>query len=144
MSDDIQARRLTLVCRWTAAGVLLVFGTIAGLLPAGSADGLRFGLVDQLLFFGLGVALALALLALTRPRIRADQTGIWVRNVFAERFFPWPVVAAVHLPSGAPWAQLELQDDQTVGLLAIQAGDGLLARRNVERLQARLDAARGP
>jgi hypothetical protein len=143
VSAEIQARRLTRVCRWTAAAVLVVFGVIALLLPAGSAGGNRFGPVDQLLFMALGLLIALGVLALTRPRVRADHTGIWVRNVLAERFYPWSVVVAVHLPSGAPWAQLELQDDQTVGLLAVQANDGALARRSVDRLQARLAASRG-
>lgn len=143
MSLQIRARRLTLVCRCTAAGVLVAFGVIAVLLPRGSVGGRQFRLVDQLLFFGLGAVLAVAALALTRPRVRADETGIWVRNVLADRYFPWSVVAAVHLPSGAPWAQLELRDDQTVGLLAIQANDGPLAQRDVDRVQARLLAFRG-
>jgi hypothetical protein len=34
------------------------------------------------------------------------------------------VVVGVHLPEGASWAQLELHDDETVALLALQANDG--------------------
>lgn len=123
MSVQLRARRLTRVCQGAAAVVLLVFGLLALLLPRGSSGGVRFGVVDQVLFFGVGLGLALGLLALTRPRVRADATGIWVRNVLAERYFAWAVVATIRLPVGASWAQLELHDDQSVALLAVQAND---------------------
>ena len=124
MSVEVTPRRLTRVCRLTAALVVAVFGVLAVLLPRGSGGGQQFGLADQLSFFAIGVLLAVGLLAFTRFRVRADERGVWVRNVLGERFFPWAVVARVDLPESASWAQLELHDDDTVALLALQTGDG--------------------
>ena len=124
MSVELRPRRLVLVCRVVAAVVVVVFGVLAVLLPRGSSEGQQFGAADQLAFFAIGLLLAAAVLLLTRARVQADEWGIRVRNVLGERAFPWPVVVGIDLADGAPWAQLELHDDETVALLALQAADG--------------------
>ena len=121
---DVAPRRLTLVCRVVAFVVVAAFGVLALFLPEGASSGRPIGLADQLAFFLIGALVAAGVLAFTRARVRADLTGIWVRNVLGERYFPWALVVTVALPDGAPWAQLELQDDETVALLAIQSNDG--------------------
>ena len=108
MTVEARPRRLTLVCRGVAALVVVTFGVLALLLPRGSSNGQVFGPADQVGFFGIGLLLAVGVLCLTRPRVRADGHGVWVRNVLGDRFFPWQVVVGVHLPDGASWAQLEL------------------------------------
>ena len=139
MSVEAHPRRLGLVCRGVAALVVVVFGVLALLLPRGSSDGQVFGPADQIGFFGIGVLLAVGVLCLTRPRVRADAGGVWVRNVLGDRYFPWQVVVGVHLPDGASWAQLELQDDETVAVLALQRSDreqtveAILAMRSLKR-----------
>lgn len=134
MSLVLRPRKLRRVSRLAAAVVLLVFGALAALLPTRAAEGQRIGLGDQLSFFAIGLLLAVGVLALSRPRVRASVEGIWVRNVVGERFFPWAVVILVHLPDGAPWAQLELHDDQQVPLLALQANDGPRALEGIAAL----------
>ena len=124
MTVESSPRKLTIVCRLVAALVLVVFGVLTALLPGVSEDGTVFGPSDQAAFFGIGVLIAAGLLAFTRARVRADHQGVWVRNVMGERFFPWGVVAGIELRDGAPWAQLVLQDDDTVALLAVQSNDG--------------------
>lgn len=124
MTVEVVPRRLTRVCRAVTVLVVAVFGVLAVLLPRGGAGGQTFGPADQVAFFVIGLLLAGAVLAFTRARVRADAQGLWVRNVLGDRFFPWAVVRSIDLPDGAPWAQLELQDDETVALLAVQAGDG--------------------
>jgi hypothetical protein len=124
MRLEVVPRRLTRVCRAAAGLVVVVFGALAVLLPRGPADDQKFGVADQIAFFGIGLLLAAAVLAFTRARVRADERGVWVRNVLGDRFFPWGLVVAVDLRAGAPWAQLELHDDETVALLALQANDG--------------------
>lgn len=138
MTVEVTPRRLTLVCRVVAPVVVVSFGVLAVLLPQGSTDGQVFGLGDQIAFFAIGALLATAVLAFTRSRVRADGRGIWVRNLFGERYFPWGVVRSIDLPDGAPWAQLELHDDDTVGLLAIQSNDGDSAVEAVLALRALL------
>jgi hypothetical protein len=142
MTIELRPRRLTRVCRAAAAAVVVVFATIAALLPMGSSGGKQFGPPDQALFLLTGLLLAGAVLSLTRPRVRADAQGLWVRNVVGDRFFAWSVVLGVHLPEGASWAQLELHDEQSVALLALQANDGQLAHQAVQQLQRQLAVAK--
>jgi hypothetical protein len=127
MKVDYTPRRLRRICLVLAVIVLVVFGVLALLLPRGTADGQAFGVADQLSFFGIGVLLTAGVLVLTRFRVRADERGIWVRNSLGERYFPWAVVVSVDLPDGGTWAQLELHDDETVALLAVQTSDGDVA-----------------
>ena len=140
---ELRPRRLVLVCRLLAVLVVGVFGVLAVLLPRGSSDGQQFGLADQLAFFGLGLLLAAAALLLTRARVTADERGIRVRNVLGERSFPWQVVVGVELPDGSSWAQLELQDDEVVALLALQTADRDAAVEGVLALRRLLRASRG-
>jgi hypothetical protein len=90
----------------------------------------------------LGVVIAGGALLLTRPRVEADATGVRVRNVLGFTWFPWEVVAGIRLDDGASWASLELQDDDTVGLLAVQANDGERAVETVLALRRLLAASR--
>jgi hypothetical protein len=121
--DHVPAR-LRRICQVLAGLVVVVFGLVAVLLPRGDDAVEAFGPVDQVAFFVIGLVIAGGVLVLTRFRVRADARGVWVRNSLGERFFPWALVVGVHLPQGATWAQLELHDDETVALLAVQTSDG--------------------
>lgn len=123
MSLVVVPRRLTRVARAVAAVTVVAFGILAWVLPQGATGNQQFGVGDQIGFFGFGVLLAVGVLAFTRFRVVADTSGVRVRNVLGERFFPWAVVAAVDLPRGAPWAHLDLHDDERVALMAVQAND---------------------
>jgi hypothetical protein len=124
MNVEHAPRRLGRICRALAVLVVVVFGGIALLLPRGNDAVETFGPVDQVAFFCIGLLIAGGVLVLTRFRVRADERGIWVRNSLGERYFPWAVVVSVNLPASATWAQLELHDDETVALLALQTSDG--------------------
>ncbi len=141
MSVVLRPRRLVLYCRLLAVLVVVAFGALALLLPQGASESASFGTADQVAFFLLGLLLAVAPLGFSRVRVRADERGIWIRNV-GERFLPWEVVVGVHLPEGAPWALLELYDDETVGLLALQSNDGEHAVEGVLALRRLLATGR--
>jgi len=121
VSVDHRPRKLRRLALGLAIGVLVAFGVLALLLPAGEGD--LYGPADQVSFFLIGVLIAGAVLVFSRFRVRADGSGVWVRNALGERYFPWGVVVSVDLPRGATWAQLELHDDETVALLAVQTSD---------------------
>jgi hypothetical protein len=123
--------------------LLLVFGVVAYLLPRGSAEGQQFALPDQIAFFCIGALLASAVLMFTRVRVVADERGVRVRNYVGEKDIPWQVVARVRLDDSSPWASLDLQDDDTVALLAVQANDGAMAVDAVLELRRLLTASRG-
>ena len=137
----VRPRRLTLVCRSIAAVVVVVFTVVAlTLRSAGGAE--VFGRADQVAMVLLGLIIAGAVLGFTRARVEADVTGLRVRNALGEKAVPWEVVREVRLDDGQPWASLELQDDDTLGLLAVQANDGERAVHAVLALRALLRAAR--
>jgi hypothetical protein len=134
----VQSRpvRLTRVCWALVVVVMAVFTTVALALAAGEPGDATFRLPDQLAMIGLGVLLSLAMLSLTRARVRGELEGVRVRNVVGERFFPWEVVREVRLDDGAPWASLELHDDDTVSLLGAQTNDGERSSRWCSGLRA--------
>ena len=141
----LRPRRLLVVCRVAGAALLVVFATVAYLLPRGSAGGEQFGPADQVAFFLIGVLLAGVVLQFTRVRVVADSSGVRVRNYVGEKFVPWQVVAGVRMDDGSPWASLDLQDDDTIALLAVQANDGARAVDAVLALRALLaDSRRQP
>jgi hypothetical protein len=138
----VQSRpvKLTRVCWVLVVLVLAVFTAVAVALGAGEPGDASFRLPDQLAMVGLGVLLSAAMLSLTRARVRGDLDGVRVRNVLGERFFPWELVREVRLDDGAPWASLELQDDDTVALLGAQTNDGERTVEVVLGLRAQLRA----
>ncbi len=139
----VRPHRLTLVCRLAAALLMLVFTVVAlSLRVGGGAD--VFGVADQFAMVGLGALAAGAVLSLTRARVEADVSGIRIRNVVGQKALPWQVVRAVRLDEGSSWASLDLHDDDTVALLAVQSNDRERAVRAVLALRALLAASRTP
>jgi hypothetical protein len=129
---------LTRVCWAVALVVVAVFAVVAVALGGGPPGDAQFRTPDQVAMVGLGLLVALGVLAFTRARVEADSSGIRVRNVLAERTFPWAVVRAVRFDENASWASLELHDDETVALLGVQASDGDRAVDTVVALRALL------
>jgi hypothetical protein len=124
----VRPRRIRLVC-WVSAVVLVVlFTAIATTLsgPTGNGYG-TFQRGDQVAMIGLGVLFALGALLFTRPRVEADARGVRVRNIVGSYELPWEVVRGVRFDRGAPWAALELHDDDLLPVVALQAADKQLA-----------------
>ena len=138
----VRPRRLVVVCWAVAVMVVLAFSVLAYVLPNGATERAPVGRADQVAFFLLGCLIAAVPVAFTRSRVRADERGVWIRNGLGERFLPWQVVVGVRLDPGAPWASLELQDDETKALLAVQANDGDRAVDAVLALRRLLEASR--
>ena len=135
-------RRLTRVCWLVAALVVAVFGVLAVALGRGPEGDAQFRLADQIAFFVLGLIIAGVTLLFTRARVEGRADGVHVRNPFGTKDVPWQVVREVRLDDGAPWAVLELHDDETVQMLAVQANDGDAAVDVVLELRALLRASR--
>ncbi|MDQ4020404.1 MAG: PH domain-containing protein [Actinomycetota bacterium] len=120
-----------------AAAVLLVgvFTVIAVLLRQ-TSTGVYFRFSDQVAMVVLGLLLAGAALLFARPRVRAGADGVEVRNLLGSRTLPWELVLRVSFPDGAPWARLELPDDEYIAVMAIQAADGRHAVQAIRALRA--------
>ena len=133
---------LTRVCWGVAVLVMVVFVAVAVALGSATTGDAQFRLPDQIAMGVLGGLLATTVLGFTRARVRADVAGVRIRNVLGEKHVPWQVVRAVRMDDGAPWASLDLQDDDTIALLAIQSNDGDRAVEAVLGLRALLVSSR--
>ena len=127
-----KARRVAVV----AAVLLVVVFTVVGILLRRTDTGVYFRVSDQVAMVLLGLLLAGAALLFARPRVRAGADGVEVRNLFGPRTLPWQLVLRVSFPDGAPWARLELPDDEYIAVMAIQAADGRHAVQAIRALRA--------
>jgi hypothetical protein len=125
----VRLRRLSAA----VAGGLVLISAVVVLLTSRSPDGTPFGAPDRIALFGLGLLLAAGVLLLRRPALAADDRGLRVRNLGGEREVPWALVRGVSVRDHAPWASLDLVDDETVPLLAVQVLDG---ERTVDTVRA--------
>jgi hypothetical protein len=134
-------RKATVIARVMAAAVVVIF-TAVGLGLHGKTDSGTgvFQTSDQVALIGLGVLAAAGILMLTRPRVEADAQGIRVRNLMGGYDLPWDVVRSVQFSRGAPWASLELQDDNVISMMAVQAADKAYALGAVRALRSLLAA----
>lgn len=124
--------------RWmssVAAVVLLAVFAVVAVLLRSSRTGVIFQVSDQIAMMGIGVVLAIAALLFATPRVRADSSGVEVRNILVGRKFTWPEVLSVSFPDGASFARLELPEDEYYGIMAIQAVDRERAVRAVRALR---------
>jgi hypothetical protein len=132
----VRPRRVRRVAAVAAAGVVVVFSVVA-LLLRNTPTGVYFHRSDQVAMVGVGLAIALGVLSLARPRLRAGADGVEVRNIIETKLLPWDLILSVTFPEGAPWARLELPDDEYVAVMAIQAADrdhAVRAMRELRRL----------
>ncbi|NJC85247.1 PH domain-containing protein [Planosporangium mesophilum] len=133
-----------MVCWVAAAAVLIVFTAISFGLHGPLGDGApgTFQRGDQAAMIGLGVLAALGILLFSRPRVVADGSGIHVRNVLGGYDLPWEIIRAVRFSRGAPWASIELDDDDVVSVLAVQSADKEYAVQAVRALRTMLESHR--
>lgn len=135
-SVRLRPRRIRVVCWVSAVVLVVVFALIATTLtgPTGNGFG-TFQRGDQFAMIGLGVLFALGTLLFTRPRVEADARGVRVRNIVGSYELPWEVVRGIRFDRGAPWAALELYDDDLLPVVALQAADKQLAVDGVRALR---------
>ncbi|WP_309114864.1 PH domain-containing protein [Saccharothrix sp.] len=139
---EFRPRKIRTVAIASAVFLVVVF-TIVGLLLGDTPTGVIFRTSDQVAMILLGVLLACGVLLLTRPRVRADESGVEVRNVITAHRFEWGEVLHVSFPDGASWARLELPDDEYVSIMAVQAVDREHAVAAVRALRELHKAATG-
>lgn len=124
-----------------AAVAVLVLFTVIGTALTEVGEGV-FRKGDQFAMIGLGVVFALGIMAVARPRVEADAQGLRVRNIIGGYELPWGAVRAVAFERSQPWLSLELENDDTVSVLAVQAVDRAYALGAVQSLRALHAAAR--
>ncbi len=94
---------------------------------------------ERVTLVALGLGTVVALHALMRCKVQATDDRLIVVNGYRRRELAWPEVLAVSLPSGAPWATLDLADGTALSAMGIQGSDGASARRAVRQLRTLLN-----
>jgi hypothetical protein len=131
------------VCFVLAVVVVLFFAGVGTALTGkvDTGEGV-FHTSDQVAMIVLGLIIALGILAFARPRVIADAAGVRIRNVIGGYELPWEVVRGIRFERGNPWVSLELEDDDVVAIMAIQAADKEYAVTAARALRALLLAHR--
>jgi Bacterial PH domain len=135
---QFRPRKIKFVAIPLAVAFVAVFTVVAFLLRS-DWTGAYFQASDQVAMVGIGVMLAVGVLLFTRSRVRADESGIEIRNLIGTKRFEWEQVEHVSFPDGASYARLELPDDEYVTIMAIPAVDGersVVAMRELRKLKA--------
>ena len=117
---------------------LAVFGGLAVLMPAETLG--QWSIVDRLMFFALGVAIAVVAWRYASISAVPTREGLVVRNLVLTRTLSWPEVVGVQFGGGEPWVSLDLDDGDTLAVMAIQKADGDVAGREASRLAALVQA----
>lgn len=118
---------------WSA---LVIFGAIAVAMPW---EG-RWNVGDRLMFFGLGVAIALLAWRYASIVAVPSRSGLVVRNLVLTRTLEWSEVVGITFGGGEPWVSLDLSEGDTLAVMAIQKADGPVAGREASRLAALVQA----
>ena len=130
-------KRIRWVAVTAAVAVLVLFTVLSFGLHGATGEGPgQYARGDQTAMIGLGLLIGAGILAFTRPRVRADAERIQVRNVVGGFDLPWSAVRAVRFDRSSPWATLELHNDETVSVHALQAADKDYAVEGVRALRA--------
>lgn len=118
------------------AAFLVIAFVVIGVLLRSADTGVFFQRSDQVAMIVLGCLLASAVLLLTRPRLRVDARGAFVRNVITEKLVDWDLIEGLSFPDGASWARIELPDDEYISVMAISSNDKGHAVDAVQKFRA--------
>ncbi len=136
-SRPFRPLRARVVATTVAVVAIVLFGAIGAFVPgAGPAD--RIGIAA----FGLALA-ALMWRYATLSAVPLPE-GLRVRNLMTTRTLEWGEIVGVHLQVGAPWVSLDLDDGDTIAVMAIQKADGERGRLEASRLARLVDRHAAP
>ena len=91
---------------------------------------------DRLVLICCGLAVAGALWRFASIRAVPSPAGLVIRNLIMTRTLAWAQVVRVQFGGGAPWVSLDLDDTDTVAVMAIQKADGVFGQGEAARLSA--------
>jgi MFS family permease len=122
---------------------VLTFGIIAVFLPD-PAHGGNWQVGDKIFFAGVGLAIALMLWRFAAIRAVPTRAGLRVRNLMLTRTVEWGEIVDLRFSGGDPWVVVELDDTDTLAVMAIQKSDGDFGRAEARRLAALVQALGSP
>jgi hypothetical protein len=115
---------------------VLLFGGLAAAVPSAGAP-------DRVAIAAFGLAIAWFMWRYATLAAVPSPERLLVRNLLTTRSLEWAEVVEVHLVVGAPWVTLDLDDGDTLAVMAIQKADGEYGRSEAARLAALVAAHSG-
>jgi hypothetical protein len=139
-------RRVRLIAIIASVALCILGATGWLLLPAEIR--VLFPLTHRLAMLFILACVIAAMAVLASSYVRADGSGLRIRNALRVHLVPWEHVHKIVLRPGDPWAQLLLkpadvglseadEDAEKRQLMGIQTVDGPLAKTAVSELRAR-------
>jgi hypothetical protein len=131
---EFRPRVVSVISTGMAISLVAVFGVIWFRLPDDARDTFSwFQRLTLLAFFG---AILWILYRMTTLRVSAYRDHLRVRNVFKSYTLPWAEVTALRFRPGDAWLQLFDADGNRLGILAVQAAEGVRASKAAKQLAA--------
>jgi hypothetical protein len=116
-----------------AAIVEMVVVGVPALLVARSGPG-RFDWADRLSIIALGAVIAAFIFRFSLLSAIPSEQGLVVHNLVRTTRLEWAQVVSVRFGGGNPWALLDLDDGETMPVMAVQRADGTLGEAEAQRL----------
>jgi Bacterial PH domain len=120
------------VSRVIAVIELIVVG-VPALLVARSGPG-AFGWGDRLSILALGAVIAAGIFRFSMLSAIPSEEGIVVHNIVRTVPLEWAQIVSVRFGGGNPWVLLDLDDGDTMAVMAIQRADGARGEAEAQRL----------
>ncbi|MDP9220932.1 MAG: PH domain-containing protein [Actinomycetota bacterium] len=137
MDAAFRPRRARAVAVSVAVVSVVLFGGLGALVPtAGPPD--RVGIA------AFGLAIAWFMWRYASLAAVPSAAGLRVRNLLTTRDLDWAEIVSVHLQVGAPWVTLDLDDGDSLAVMAIQKADGERGRAEASRLAGLVAAHAAP
>lgn len=131
-------RRGRIVAIVLAVAAIAVFGFVAAFVT--STPLVQWGTIDRILLASLGWLLAAVFWRYATIRAVPTRESLVVRNLFTTRRLEWAQIVGLQFGAGMPWPTLELNDFDTVAVMAIQRADGTSSEAEASRLAALVTA----
>lgn len=132
--EVFRPRRGRLVAIGLAVAAIAVFTFVGVFINASQIH--DFQVTDRVLMMSIGWLLAALFFRYATIRAVPTREGLTVRNLFTTRRVTWPQVVAMQFGGGMPWPTLELNDTETLAVMAIQRSDGPWSIEQARRLNA--------
>jgi len=115
---------------------VVIFTSGAVLMPSADPSLGGWSLSDRLVLTCCGLAVAAGLWRFASIRAVPSRAGLEIRNLVSTRTLVWAQIISVQFGGGAPWVSLDLDDTDTVAVMAIQKADGAFGQAEAARLAA--------
>jgi Bacterial PH domain len=138
-----QGRRVALTMSVLSVAI---FTALAASMPWADPQIGGWSVLDRLLLTLCGVALAGAMWRFASIRAVPSADGLVIRNLVTTRKLEWAQIVRVQFGGGAPWVSVDLDDTDTVAVMAIQRADGAFGQAEAARLSAlvQVHSGQGP